>query len=636
MFNYNLQFPDLTGIAVLALDCETHDVSLKTLGPGYTRGDSTVLGISLAWQRPRPSPIFGLKNTVDTCYLPIAHATGNLDKAAVIEYLKSILSNPEQTVVGANISYDLGHLATLGIFPKRRKADVQIIEALLDENKKSYSLASIAEERLDEAKLSLELAEAVVAQTGCKPSEIFTNLWRCPSQVVEPYARRDAELTLRIFMQQQPEIADKDLTRVYELESRLTDALMEMQRLGISFDISGAEKLKAEFQLEFDGLMAEMLALTGREELKIWSQEQVAEAAHGLSLTGLLDGNKESFSAPWMVKQSHRFFQLLLKLRQLNKAGSAFIDSFLTHQHRERLYCSYHQTRSDRGGTVSGRLSCVRPNLQQLPKRNTELAPKIRYLFFPERDKQFAAFDMSQVELRLILHYASSLGFSGAKDALDQYLANPDADYYQGLANDIGIERFAAKQLWLSHAYGAGQAKIADLLGLPLQEARKIFERFHKSAPYIRLLAREAARVADSKGYVKTLLGRRRNFNLFGPPQYGTGMLPLPYEAAVKQWPGVAVRRWFTHKALNATVQGSAADLMKLAIVQTLQAGYVPHATVHDELIFSVPYGEGAAKAIAEIKNIMENPQGVQLTVPLLVNVETGYSLGRMKPYEHK
>ncbi|MCI0562476.1 MAG: DNA polymerase, partial [Nitrososphaera sp.] len=115
---------------------------------------------------------------------------------------------------------------------------------------------------------------------------------------------------------------------------------------------------------------------------------------------------KESFTSPWLAKQSHPFFKHLLALRQLSKVGNAFLGSFLELQHKGRLHCVYHQTRGDRGGTRSGRLSASAPNLQQIPARNEDLAPKVRGLFLPEVGQRLVALDYSQQEPRVTVHYA--------------------------------------------------------------------------------------------------------------------------------------------------------------------------------------------------------------------------------------
>jgi DNA polymerase I-like protein with 3'-5' exonuclease and polymerase domains len=190
-----------------------------------------------------------------------------------------------------------------------------------------------------------------------------------------------------------------------------------------------------------------------------------------------------------------------------------------------------------------------------------------------------------------------------------------------------GISRKQAKILNLGLAYGMGQAKLAVQLGLPKQEAEKVYMQYHQNVPFIKTLGEECTRIATNRGYVKTILGRRRRFQLFGPPKYEVGLMPLKKDLAEEKY-GPLLKRYFVHKAMNAVIQGSSADMIKMAMVNLYKKGEVPHITIHDELDFSVKNLDHARMIRQEMLTCLE------LAVPLKVDCELGSSWGEAKEVE--
>jgi DNA polymerase I-like protein with 3'-5' exonuclease and polymerase domains len=265
--------------------------------------------------------------------------------------------------------------------------------------------------------------------------------------------------------------------------------------------------------------------------------------------------------------------------------------------------------------------------MQQVPARDPVLAPLIRSIFVPEEGHQWGVFDYSQQEPRVTVHYSFLRNFKGADTAAKRYRENPDTDYHQLVADMAGISRKQAKILNLGLAYGMGQAKLAVQLGLPKQEAEKVYKQYHQNVPFIKTLGEECTRIATNRGYVKTILGRRRRFQLFGPPKYEVGLMPLKKDLAEEKY-GPLLKRYFVHKAMNAVIQGSSADMIKMAMVNLYKKGEVPHITIHDELDFSVKNLDHARMIRQEMLTCLE------LAVPLKVDCELGSSWGEAKEVE--
>jgi DNA polymerase I-like protein with 3'-5' exonuclease and polymerase domains len=247
--------------------------------------------------------------------------------------------------------------------------------------------------------------------------------------------------------------------------------------------------------------------------------------------------------------------------------------------------------------------------------------------------------DYSQMEYRLLVHYAVLSGCREATTVQKTYQENPAADFHQMVADLTGLDRKPAKNLNFGLCYGMGVKKLARSLGLidtsgePLQEALDIMEKYHDRAPFIKEMYNRASDRASSKGYVKTILNRRCRFNRYEPKfkERGQVFAPLPYDQAVSVY-GQKVKRAGTHKALNRILQGSNADITKKAMVDIWESGLLKSGnitleiTVHDELDGSVDPGAAGEKALGQLTEMMAT--AVPLNVPTLVGMGTGDNWG--------
>lgn len=607
------EFPDLRGASLIALDVETKDPNLLKHGPGDVRKDGYIVGVSIATDH-------GVRG-----YFPVRHeGGGNLDAQSVFRWLKDALSG-QQPKVGANILYDLGWLRTEGIAVGGPKWDIQIAEPLLDEDLDSYSLESLARRYLGVGK-DEELLRRGIEELGLNPDkskEVKGNLWRLHSKYVGPYGEADADLPIRIFEKQKIDLELQGLWSVFQLESRLVDVLLEMRFKGIPVDVDKAIRAR-ETLLQKQNDLQKFIDKEAGIHIDIWSADSIEIfcQANGLPYS-FTAKNNASFESEWLNSHAHPVIQAIGACRKLDRMGGVFIESkILGMQHNGRIHPTFRQVRGDDGGTRSGRFASSNPNMQQIPARDKVLSPLIRGLFVPEAGCRWGVFDYSQQEPRVTVHYAYLSGFTGADEARRRYIENPATDYHGLVAEMAGISRTDAKTLNLGLAYGMGKTKMAAQLGKTMSETSELYDKYHSSVPFIKALGDKCTRVAGDRGYIKTILGRHRHFQLFGPTKWTKGLQPLPRLEALREF-GPPVVRYFVHKAMNGLVQGSSADMIKQAMVDCFDAGYVIPLNIHDELDATDIESEKQAR---EIRDIMVNC--VKLEVPLKVDVEIGRSWG--------
>jgi DNA polymerase I-like protein with 3'-5' exonuclease and polymerase domains len=608
-------FPDLRTSSLIAVDCETRDPNLMKKGPGGVRKDGYVVGVSVA------------TNDGYAEYFPVRHAGGgNLVPEQVFAWLQDQLGTNTPKVF-ANAPYDIEWLAAEGVKINGPKYDVQVAEPLLDEDRQTYRLDALAADYLGEHKDESGMIMAAMKR-GIKPEKVKENIWQLHADEVAAYGRKDADLPIRIFQKQEILLRDENLWDVFELETQLVDVIVAMRQKGIPVNLHRAEQIAKQLSDEQQRAM-EAVKKFAERDVDIWSNQDIEDVCARLKLDyPKTDKGNPSFTAEFLEAAEHDLFKTILQARRLDRAGAVFIQSKIIDMATNgKVYPTFRQVKSDDGGTRSGRFASANPNMQQVPARDPVLAPLIRSIFVPEEGHQWGVFDYSQQEPRVTVHYSFLRNFKGADTAAKRYRENPDTDYHQLVADMAGISRKQAKILNLGLAYGMGQAKLAVQLGLPKQEAEKVYKQYHQNVPFIKTLGEECTRIATNRGYVKTILGRRRRFQLFGPPKYEVGLMPLKKDLAEEKY-GPLLKRYFVHKAMNAVIQGSSADMIKMAMVNLYKKGEVPHITIHDELDFSVKNLDHARMIRQEMLTCLE------LAVPLKVDCELGSSWGEAKEVE--
>ena len=597
-------YPNLADAKEVAIDLETRDPNLLSHGSGWARGDGEVIGIAVAVGS-------------DSWYFPIRHQNGgNLDAKQTLAWVKDLVS-VDRDYIMHNASYDAGWLWREGIEVKGRIIDTMIVGALLDENRFSYALNALGRDYLGQRKNETELNEAAKSFGVNAKSE----MWKLPAHFVGAYAEQDASLTLKLWKRFQGEMAKEDIQDVFNLETNVFQVVLAMRKQGVRVDLEKAEILKVQMEKQ----EREALISVGGGDIDIWAASSIAKAfdKEGLKYPRTAKVDAPSFTKNFLANHEHALPRAVVRARELNKARTTFIDTILKHQHNGRIFAEAHPLRSDGGGTVTGRFSYTNPNLQQVPARNAEIGPLIRGLFLPEEGELWGAFDYSSQEPRLVVHYAGLMKLSGAEKFVGEYKKDKFTDFHQLAADIVGVPRKQAKDINLGLFYGMGKNKLAEQLGLELEDAQELFATYHAKVPFVQELANFATKKASKMGVVRTLLGRKCRFDKWEPNMYGT-FKPLSYEDAYAEH-GPAIKRCFTYKALNKLIQGSAADQTKQAMVLLHKEGILPMIQVHDELDISVT----SEKQCKLIQEIME--ECVTLQVPSVVDVELGASWGEAK-----
>ena len=597
------EFPDLRQADTIAIDLETHDPDLKTLGSGAVIGRGKVVGIAVA--------VDGYSG-----YFPFDHeGGGNLEKSKVIQWFTDICQSPADKVFH-NAMYDVCWIRAMGIKINGNIYDTMIAASLVNENRFRFDLGSLGWDYVGRGKNETELKVAA-NEWGIDPK---ADMWKLPSMYVGNYAERDAELTLDLWKVMQKELSDQDLGSIFELETDLFPCLVDMRFLGVRVDVERAHSLKSKLSEEEKQLLLKVKKETG-EDVQIWAARSIAKAFDKLNLPYERTEKTQapSFTKNFLSSHSHPLAKCIAKAREINKAHTTFIDTIIKHEHNGRIHANINQIRSDNGGTVTGRFSYSNPNLQQIPARNKDLGPLIRSLFIPESGCKWGCFDYSQQEPRLVVHYASLDQDTSAFNVKESYL-NLDADFHTIVAKMADISRDQAKTINLGLFYGMGKAKLQAELGVSKEKAEELFAIYHGRVPFVKNLMKSVSNRAQQRGQIRTLLGRLCRFHLWEPNQFGMHKA-LPFEQAVQEH-GPGIRRAYTYKALNKLIQGSAADMTKKSMLDLYKEGIVAHIQIHDELDLSVESEEKAKKII----EIMEN--AVKLEVPNKVDYESGENWG--------
>ena len=599
-------FPDLSKYDEIAIDLETKDPELKSMGSGSVTGKGQMVGIAVAVEDWKG-------------YYPIAHeGGGNMDKNKVLKWFQDVL-NTNAIKIFHNAMYDVCFIRAAGLKINGQIVDTMIAGSLVDENRFRYDLGSMGRDYVGIGK-----NEAVLKETADHWGiDAKSEMYKLPAMYVGEYAEQDAELTLKLWQEMKKEIMSQDIEDIFNLETELFPCLVDMRFLGVRVDLDAAHKLKQELVAEEKKCLEKVHKETGID-VQIWAARSIEKVFkhQGLHYEKTAKTQAPSFTKNFLSNHSNELVKQIARAREINKAHTTFIDTILKHEHNGRIHAEINQIRSDQGGTVTGRFSYANPNLQQIPARNKDLGPRIRSLFIPEEGMSWGCFDYSQQEPRLVTHYASLDGLYKVNEVLDAY-NDGEADFHQIVAEMANIPRSQAKTINLGLFYGMGKNKLQAELGISKEDAESLFRTYHDKVPFVKMLMESVSRRAQDRGRVRTLLGRLCRFHLWEPNQFGIHK-PLPHaEALAEHGPGI--RRAFTYKALNKLIQGSAADMTKKAMVELHKEGITPHIQVHDELDISVTNELEAAK----IKDIMES--AVELEVPNKVDYESGPNWGTIK-----
>lgn len=637
-------FPDLSSARVISIDCETFDPELtdyrndkgepvKGKGPGWARGVGHLVGISVG------------ADGGGRWYFPMRHEVEreyNMDPEVVLAWARDQLGRAHQPKVGANITYDVGWLRQEGVTVRGSLYDVQYAEALLDE-RAHVNLEALGLKYTGSGKDSSALYKwQARAYGGAANDRQRRNIYRTSPRLVGPYAESDADLPLRVIGPQWAAMGREGLLDLFSLECRLIPLLIDMRFAGVRVHVKRAEELHATL-IARAKLANEKLNKLAGSVVNVDQSETLVRAFDALGIAyPKTEKGAASFRKEWLEALDHPIGEAIRDVRKLEKLAGTFVQGYILDANVDSMvYGQFHSLRGDANGTRSGRLSASTPNLQNIPSRDEELAPMVRGLFVPDvGHKQWRRYDYSQIEYRFLIHFAVG---PGSEEARQHFNAHPETDYHDMTLDlvapragwDVSTKeqrkhkRKPIKNINFGLIYGMGIAKLARSLGLSAKEGKELFGIYHTAVPFAKATMEECIAEANRTGTVRTILNRASRFDLWVPAGRGEDGVPLPFDLAVRKYANL--ERAYTHKALNRKLQGSAADMMKKAMLQAYEEGVfavtgVPRLTVHDELDFSDTGTRESEQGFAYLQHVLET--AIPLRIPVKADLEVGPDWG--------
>ncbi len=552
------------------------------------------------------------------CYIPLAHQSGEgllaekvdqLDIPGVIARLNPLLADPAVLKIGQNIKYDLIVLRQHGVLVLSPFDDTMLLSYALDAGRGHHGMDELSTRHLGHTPIAFKDVTG-----GAKGKWDFAQV---PLDKATAYAAEDADVTLRLHAFLRNRLWREQVTRIYEQVDRpVLPVIADMELAGIRVDRSALAGLSAAYEVEISRLEGEIHALAGGP-FSIGSPKQLGEVL--FERLGLKSGKKSSKTGAWttdvtelerLAGEGAEIATKVLDWRQHSKLKSTYTDALQAQINpaTDRVHTNYALA-----STSTGRLSSNDPNLQNIPIR-TELGRRIRHAFVAAPGHVIMAADYNQIELRLVAHIADVPELKAVYAEGGDVHALTAREVFGEVNRDT---RARAKTINFSIIYGISAFGLAQRLGIDRGEAARYIELYFGRFPGIRNYMAETIAAAKEQGFVTTLFGRKAHFPLIGSKNQGE-------------------RQFSERAAVNARVQGTAADIIKRAMVQMPGAlaaaglaGTRMLLQVHDELVFEVPASDVAA-ATPVIRDTMANAHRplVDLSVPLGVEVGSGVSWG--------
>jgi DNA polymerase-1 len=582
-----------------------NQISFDTETTSTDQMKAELVGISLAVEEGR------------AYYIPVGHTNPSeqqLPLAQVLDALRGPLTAPHIPKVGHNLKYDFVILAKLGLHVTPLSFDTMIAEWLINPISRNLGLKNLAWVRLD-ARMT-EIEELI----GKGKNQI--SMAEVPVQTTAAYAADDAEVILRLIPQLREEMEGCQATRLFEeVEMPLVSVIARMEMEGIALDRGYLYQMSAELNERMKIMEAQIYDSVGAP-FNLNSPQQLSEALFnrlGLrppdrtkkTATGFYSTSADVLES---LKGAHPVVDRILEYRELSKLKSTYIDALPLQVNPQtgRVHTSFNQT-----GSVTGRIASSDPNLQNIPVR-TELGRQIRRAFVAEPGYELLSVDYSQVELRIVAHMAQDQAMIDAfRAGLDIHTATAAALYGIPPEQVSGPQRSRAKSINFGLIYGISPYGLTRYAGITLAEAEDFVKAYFQQFPGVKRYLDSMRRKAADVGYVETLLGRRRYF------------------PTLKTQSNQMIRNREEREAINAPIQGTAADILKIAMLEVppalVRAGLSSRMLlqVHDELVLECPRDETRATA-ALVSEVMQN--AYSLVVPLQTEARSGPNWYEMVP----
>jgi DNA polymerase-1 len=553
---------------IFALDTETNSLNFI---------DAKIVGASFSWEKEK-------------AYFVLSE---------FIPQLKNVLEDKKYQKVGHNIKFDLHVLQNADINSQGVVFDTMIAAYLLNPGSRQNSLDKLAFAEFGHDMMSYE--------DLCGKGKQQISILDVDKNKLSYYACEDADYTWRLYQHLLPELEKKKLNKLFgKIEMPLIAVLKNMERNGVVIDEKFLSKMQKELEFRIKNLELRIYKLAGTE-FNIASPQQLKEVLfEKLKITStdikkIKTGLSTAAAELAKMRDKHEIIPLIEEYREMAKLQSTYVEALpkLINQHTQRVHTSFNQTI-----TATGRLSSSDPNLQNIPIR-TELGKEIRKAFIAPKGYKILTADYSQIELRIIASLANDEKMIGSFKKGEDIHSRTAAEIHDVPLNKVTKElRRAAKSINFGIIYGMGAYGLSQDAGISQVEAQEFINKYFQLHKHIKEYIEQTKNTAHKLGYVKTLFGRIRYLQ-----DINSGIF--------------SVRQAAERMAVNMPIQGTAADLMKMAMI-AVQEKKLPAKMilqVHDELVFEVKEKE-AEHLGKEIKKIMENIY--QLNCPIEVHINIG------------
>jgi len=586
----------LTHAASISFDTETTSTDEMT---------ASLVGISLA-----VGPGQGY-------YIPVGHRSGvQLPLEQVISALRGPLTDARIPKTGHNLKYDFIMLARAGLRVAPLAFDTMVAEYVLDPGSRTLGLKNMAEVRLGE---SMTHIEELIGTGKNQRSMAEVDI-----ALAAPYAAADAETTLRLQPLLESEL--KRLPRLWDLfiniEMPLIPVLADMEMTGVALDKAFFATFSVELRERMAALEKQIYQAVGKS-FNINSTQQLSAVLFDTLRLTPPDRGKKTASGHYStaagvldeMSGQHPVVDMILEYREYAKLKSTYVDALPIQIHPEtgRVHTSFSQT-----GTVTGRLSSSDPNLQNIPTR-TDLGRRVRRGFVADPGNVLVSLDYSQIELRIVADMANDEAMLNAfRLGQDIHAATAAAIYNIPLKDVTKEQRRHAKAINFGLIYGMSAFGLTRSTDLTLAQSQDFVDAYFKQFPGVKKYLDGIRRSARETGYVETLLGRRRYF------------------PALKSTLNQTLRNREEREAINAPIQGTAADIMKIAMIKIPPAitGAGLHGLmllqVHDELVIECPHAE-LRQTVEVARNVMEN--AYPMSIPLTTEARWGTNWDDLQPF---
>lgn len=547
-------------------------------------------------------------------YIPVGHHSGRqLPLSDVLDALRESMTDPRIGKAGHNLKYDYLMLKRAGLMVEPLSFDTMIAEWLINPASRNLGLKNLAWVRLGYEMTHIE--ELIGKGKAQKTMDVV------PITEAAGYAAADAAIVLRLIPQLQEELKTQAADALFKtMEMPLIPILGQMEQNGIMLDADFFKRFSKELGDRLAEIAEHIFAAVGHE-FNLNSTQQLSDALFNELGLEPPDRTKKTSSGYYstaagvleVMAGQHPVIDLVLEYRELEKLRSTYVDSLPSQINPEtgRVHTSLNQT-----GTVTGRIASSDPNLQNIPTR-TETGRRVRNGFVAQVGWRLLAVDYSQIELRIVAHMAKDEAMLAAfRAGQDIHTTTAAAVHGISLSEVTSDMRRHAKAINFGLIYGMSAYGLTNATDLTLAEAENFIKTYFEKFPGVEKFLAGIKKTAAEKGYVETLLGRRRYF------------------PNLKKGAGYNVRQREEREAINAPIQGTAADIIKIAMLklpaELEQAGLKAKMflQVHDELMFEVP-DEELQTTTALVRKVMEN--AYHLDIPLSTEAKAGRSWGEME-----